>query len=533
MTEFLRKAPFVRLLFPFIAGMLVGFSFEVSPTMGLVSVFITFLLAFGLIFLNKISHNYNYQWVMGVSIHLFLMVAGIFLARNQMNSLTKQFIPEKKLFVTCSLTDLPEEKAKSYKCVVRMRYYKHGDSVVSFRNKMILYFQKAEAVKVLKPGDVIGAYLYPNIIVNDSLAKGGFDYASYLLKKGIRYTAYVKNGSWQIIERDQLFFLSKWAIQCREALLNLFRDAGFKGRELGVLSSLTIGYKIDLDKDTLQAYSASGAMHILAVSGMHVCLIYVVLTWVFAFLGRVRFGNVIKAVLLVLMVWYYAFLTGLSPSVLRASVMITFVGLGQLAQRKLNIYNSLAIAAFVLLLINPVDLMDVGFQLSFLAVLGIASLYPVINNWVASNVVVNQIWSLVAVSISAQLATFPLSLYYFHQFPNYFLLSNLVVVPLATLVIYGSIVLLVLSGLKLLLAPLGFALYYMVWFLNEIVLWIERLPFSTLSNIHLNIYELLAWYAVTLFIVLYFMRKRAAFLIATLSSVLLLLWLDIGNIVFN
>jgi competence protein ComEC len=343
----------------------------------------------------------------------------------------------------------------------------------------------------------------------------------------------VKDGAWQVIERDKLFVVDKWAIQCREALLKLFRDIGFKGRELGVLSALTIGYKIDLDQETLQAYSASGATHILAVSGMHVGLIYVVLTWVFSFLQRVRFGNVIKAVLLILMVWYYAFLTGLSPSVLRASVMITFLGLGQIAQQKLNVYNSLAIAAFVLLLINPVDLMDVGFQLSFLAVLGIVSLYPVINNWVASNIVVNQIWSLVAVSISAQLATFPLSLYYFHQFPNYFLLSNLVVVPLATLVIYGSIVLLVLSGFKLLLAPFGIVLYYMVWFLNEIVLWIERLPFSTWSNINLNVYQTLAWYVVTLFVILYFMRKKAAYLIATLSCAVLLLWLDIGKVMFN
>ncbi|HEX2933921.1 MAG TPA: ComEC/Rec2 family competence protein [Bacteroidales bacterium] len=534
MTEFFRKAPFVRLLIPFIAGILVGFSLDVSPLITMAVMLITFFFAFGFIFLNKISRNFKYQWLAGVPIELFLLFAGLFLASHQMDSLTKQVFPaNKKLYVKCLLNDFPEEKAKSYKCVVQMYSFVHGDSVVSCRNKMILYFQKGEEVKTLQAGDVIGAYLYPNIITNMSSAKGGFDYASYLLKKGIRYSAYVKNGDWQVVERDQLFILNKWAIECREGLLSLFRSVGFKGRELGVLSALTIGYKIDLDQETLQAYSASGAMHILAVSGMHVGLIYIVLSWLLTFLRRVRFGNVIKAVLLVSMVWYYAFLTGLSPSVLRASVMITFLGLGQLTNRRVNTYNSLAIAAFVLLLINPVDLLDVGFQLSFLAVLGIIALYPVINNWVGSSYAVNQIWSLVAVSMSAQLATFPLSLYYFHQFPNYFLISNLVIVPLATLVIYGSICLLVLSAVKLLLVPFGLVLYYMVWFLNEIALWIERLPLSVWHNIDLNVYQLLVWYALTLFVILYFMRKKALYFISTLSCVIVLLWLDIGNILFN
>jgi competence protein ComEC len=532
MTEFFRKAPFVRLLLPFLAGMVVGFSFGVNQFCALVFLIITFLLAFGLVILNKISKDLKYQWLVGVAIHLFLVVAGLFIAKHEMDRLTHQFIPSNRLLITCMLKDYPEEKLNSYKCIAQTYYYKQGDTVIAFRNKVVLYFSKGEDVKKLRPGDVISTFVYPNRIVQAERLKGEFDYAAYMLKHGICYTAYVKDKSWQVIDRDQLFFLYKWAIHSRESLLKIYRNIGFTGREFGVLSALTIGYKLGLDDDIKQAYSAAGTMHVLAVSGMHVGLIYVVLMWAFSFLGRIKFGSVIKVLMIVLIVWYYAFLTGLSPSVLRASVMITCIGLGQLTRRKLSVYNSLAIAAFLLLLIQPTDLMDVGFQLSFLAVLGIVSLFPVINSWVVSHGWINKIWSLAAVSLSAQLATFPLSLYYFHQFPNYFLLANLIVVPLATLGIYGSIILIILSEIKLLLAFVGPLLYGIVFSLNETVCRIERLPFSTTKGITITGYHVVMWYVLIVFAILYMVRKKGTYLMISLSSVLCLLWLDIGLFLF-
>jgi competence protein ComEC len=532
MTEFLRKAPFVRLILPFIVGLILGFNFQLVHFIILWFVYITFILAFGFVMLRKISGNYKCQQFYGFIINLFLIGSGAFMAQYQVNRYSNQYLPtDKKIEITCLLADYPEERANSYKCIVKVYHYTANNFLISFDHKVMLYFQKSKTIEALKAGDIVRAKSWIAEIRKKINPSPGFDYGAYMVKQGIVYQGYTDSLSWKIIERDQLNVINKLAIQCREKLLDTYRNVGFTGRELGVISALTIGYKADLDADIKQAYTAAGAMHILAVSGMHVGLIYIVLGWILQFLKRIKKGKIMKGIVVIVMVWFYTLLAGLSPSVMRASVMITFLSFGQMADRKLNVYNSLALAAFLLLAINPYDLMDVGFQLSFLAVIGIVALYPLINNWVSSHKIVNEIWSLVAVSLAAQLATFPLSLYYFHQFPNYFIVANLIVVPLATLVIYGSIGLLFLYTVQFFWVLFSKVLYFGVYFLNAFVFRIENLPFSMASNININIYELLLWYFLVVVFILFLVQKKAGYLLCCCVGILGLIWLGIGRIV--
>ena len=175
-------------------------------------------------------------------------------------------------------------------------------------------------------------------------------------------------------------------------------------------------------------------MHVLAVSGLHIGILYLLVGFLLKPLERTRKLKVLRGVVILLIIWGFALLTGLSPSIKRAATMFSFIVVADAFNRNTNIYNTIAASALFLLVIDPALLMSVGFQLSYLAVLSIVLLYrPIFNILPASNVVLNKIWEILSVSLAAQLAVFPLSIYYFHQFPVYFLLANLVIMPLAGL----------------------------------------------------------------------------------------------------
>jgi len=222
-------------------------------------------------------------------------------------------------------------------------------------------------------------------------------------------------------------------------------------------------------------------------------------------------------------VWFYALITGMGGSILRAAAMITFVIAGQAFNRRINIFNSLAASAFILLCCNPYNLLDVGFQLSYIAVVSIVSFYPMIyklfevKNWLG-----NQIWSLTAVTLSAQVLTTPVSLYYFHQFPNLFLISNLVMIPLSTLIMYFAMALIACSFWSSLAIIMGKIFNILVWLLNKVVLTIEGLPCALTKGIYVTWFDVCMLYVFIGLITLYFIKKRAGYLMSGLVVILVL-----------
>ncbi|HKZ36510.1 MAG TPA: ComEC/Rec2 family competence protein, partial [Chryseolinea sp.] len=289
-------------------------------------------------------------------------------------------------------------------------------------------------------------------------------------------------------------------------------------REQGIVSALVLGITDGLDNELLTAYKGTGAMHILAVSGLHVGIIYGLLLFLLKPLQKVKHGKWFLAGISIVVLWLYAFITGLSPSVLRAVTMFSFVALAKPAQHRTNIYNILAASAFCILLYDPYLIMSIGFQLSYLAVLGIVYLQSGIYKlWEPTNRLLDEVWKVSSVSIAAQLATFALGLLYFHQFPNYFLLSNLFVIPGSFIVLIAGLVLLALSFIQPVAFALGFIIEWIIKTLNFIVFAVEDFPFSLVENVYITTFQCWLLLGIILVIILLLhTRKFAYFLAASL-----------------
>ena len=361
---------------------------------------------------------------------------------------------------------------------------------------------------------------------------GEFDYRRYLEYHQVYHAQFVHQGQYRVLGYAPLSLLVAASQRAAAQLDGVFRRYVHGPREYALGTALVLGFKDDIDQETRQAYADTGTTHIMAVSGLQVGLLFAALQWL---LARVPLGGasgspgrrrLLTAGLGLGLIWSYALLTGLSASVLRATVMFTLVIVGQAVERQGNIVNTLCAAAFLLLLYNPYLLCDVGFQLSFGAVLSIVYVQPRLArlldarsffqgksrswqpswvqwSWGAAAALTDAIWQLTVLSLAAQLVTFPLGLYYFHQFPFSFLLSNLVAVPISSFAVYVGVGLLAVKGLVALLAwslpaAVGHYLDYLpkavgwffertIWLFNEYIFLIGRtLPGAVVGGIHLS-----------------------------------------------
>ena len=358
---------------------------------------------------------------------------------------------------------------------------------------------------------------------------GEFDYRRYLQTHQVYHSQFVHQGQYKVLGYAPLSLPMAVSQRAAAVLDGVLRRYVPPLREYALGTALVLGFKDDIDQQTKRAYADTGTTHIMAVSGLQVGLLFAALRWLLARLplgGGVGRRRLLTAGLGLALIWSYAFLTGLSASVLRATVMFTFVIIGQAWERQSSLINTLSAAAFCLLLWNPYLLCDVGFQLSFLAVLSIVYLQPRISRWLdPRNAVLDRLrgwqpplvqrgyralagladtaWQLTALSLAAQVATFPLGLYYFHQFPLNFLLSNLIAVPISSLAVYVGVGLLLAKGLvalsALALPPaagavldwlprgIGWVFEQLIWLFNEYIFLIGRvLPGAVVGGVHLS-----------------------------------------------
>ena len=372
------------------------------------------------------------------------------------------------------------------------------------------------------------------------LNPGEFDYRRYLDYRQVYHQQYIHPDQYRIVGLAPPNLLVAISMRCARQLDAVFRQYLHQKREYAIASALVLGIKDDVDADTKSAYTATGTTHIMAVSGLQVGLVFLAFSWLMKrlfgrFLGHRRGYRLAVAGLALVVVWSYAFLTGLSASVLRAAVMFSFIIVGRALERPDTVFNTLATAAFALLLWNPFLVADVGFQLSFLAVLSIVYLQPRIAGWLAVGAwlrgrqrswqprpvrwawraaawSLETLWQATALSLAAQVATFPLSLYYFHQFPLSFLCSNLVAVPISSYAVYVGLALLLTKGVVALVGlalppflvhwldylpqAVGRVFEFMVWCFNEYIFWISRvLAGAVVDNIRVTAPETLLLFA--------------------------------------
>lgn len=336
-----------------------------------------------------------------------------------------------------------------------------------------------------------------------------FDYRSYLAKQGIYHQVFIEKHQFFKKETQQ-FSLYGWSAKLRAEIQKSLINYNFKKDELAVINALLLGQRQDISKSLINDYQNAGAIHILAVSGLHVGVILLILSFVFKPLEKVKNGKVLKTVIIVLLLWMFAFIAGLSASVVRAVTMFSFVAFGMSFRRKNIVEFSFISSLFLLLLIKPMFLFDVGFQLSYLAVFGILWTQPKLYSiWRPKYKIIDFFWKLFTVSIAAQVGILPLSIYYFKQIPGLFLASNLIIIPFLGAILVGGI--LVILGALLNILPQFIADFYgtVISLMNSFVSWISHQEEFLFKEISISLWMMLLWY-VALFTLIYLLIKKTA-----------------------
>jgi len=507
MAAYWHKVPFVRFLLPLLLGISTSIFLKVEHDFVLLFFILFFCTA---IVFHFVHFSLNKRWIQGLCINLALFCFGILLNLFQ-NELfqSNHFSYSKSDFLVVAIDEPIQEKRNTNKCVLRvLSGITAGNSLYKQSGNILAYFKKDSVSIKLKYGDCL-------IIKNNVTDISGpqnpyeFNYKRYLAFNQIHYQIYIDSCNYIKTGLKSEFFLYSFAYEVQDYFKDILNKYVRSKSEIGVAQALLFGYDDDIDSDILKAYSNTGTLHVLAVSGMHVGIIFVVFNYLLFFLEKKKQLRIIKTILLLLLIWFYSLLCGLSPSILRATVMLSFILLGKLLNRKLNIFNSLAVSAFFLILFNSNIIANVGFQLSYLAVIGIVFLQPKIysltefNSWFGDNV-----WKIVSVSIAAQIATFPLGLLYFHQFPNVFLLSNLLIIPLTTVTLHLGLLLIGVSKFDFLANQVGTLLKWSIKVTNELVLGIERIPYSYYKGINISIAETVLIYFLFAFAISYLLLRR-------------------------
>jgi competence protein ComEC len=516
LPEEIKKYPFIRIVLPLMVGIIISINFNIPLLLSAIFLLISVLLFITFCF----NRNYSKNFLLGIFLNLILLFFGMLLTKHKIEYSRTDHLTKDKGLIIGEISKDPKITDKHISLNIDVLAINHDDTWISSSGRTLLYLEKDSLSQDLRVGDMI--VFSPEL--SEIQNKGNpeeFDYKKYLSYNLIYSSDFLSGTDWSLLETSRNIKLKYKILRFRTKLISTLNELGLDNDELAVVSALALGYKDNLSNEIRHSYSSSGAMHILAVSGLHVGIVYGMLMFFLSFM-KTRKLNILKIIIVVLFIWFYAMLTGLSPSVSRASLMFTIAALGSFQKHKSVTLNSVAVSAFILLVINPLNIVDIGFQLSYLAVIGIILIQPRIYAlFDVKNKFLKWFWSLTTVSIAAQLFTAPLCVYYFNQFSNYFLLTNYILIPVSTVAIWLCIITFVFSGVTFLGLFFADILVFIVKFMNMSVTFIESLPFSVSSNLYINLPQMLILYAFIISIfIFFFVSKRYKDLIIAIVSLI-------------
>jgi ComEC/Rec2-related protein len=491
-----KTSPFLRLLPPFIAGLLMGFYHPLYPLTGWLLLFVSTM---AIIFFSTISlsHQFRLSWLNGAAIHLLLFATGVLLLnykdiRRQTTGIDLRVQAPVSLLV--SVQEPLSEKEHTWKTIGQMHAVIQGETLRYTRGKILLYLQKDSQKPPFQYGNQLIIKKAPQPVQSTG-NPGSFNYQRYSIFQGIEYQAFLTPGDYTVIKIKNENLFRKFLLSTQQQIVFILQRYIPGQREAGLAEAMLIGYKEHLDKDLLQSYSNTGVVHIIAISGLHLGLIYWLLTGLCRLPGKLQLHKRLQPWAVIAGLWLFSCLAGASPSVMRSAVMFTCLVIGQHMNRRSSIYNSLAGSAFVLLCYNPYWLWDVGFQLSYAAVLSLAVfMKPLYNLFFFKYKIADYIWKSMAVTLAAQVLTLPLSVYHFHQFPNYFLVANLLAVPLSGIILFGELLLCAVSFVPVLAMATGQMLYYLIYWLNWFIEFVHQLPFAIWQGLQISLLQAVCLY---------------------------------------
>ena len=521
------KYPFVRMLIPFALGIWVSIfvvAIRLSPTFLIVVALA--LLAMSALTAFLLRHQ-KHSWFFGAVMACYLFIAGYSLARVHEAEVQRDYyrgFQSSASYYVARVYDYPTERPNSIRTVLELEY-QFGDSLPSrpVSGKVMAYFPKSDSAFALQYGDLI-ALPAPIREVTPPLNPEEFDYKAYLARKGITGQVYLKDDDWIDLQTNDANPIYAYSYRFRDILLASLQRSGLSDNEFGVAAAILLGYDDNLADEVRKNYVAAGSMHILCVSGMHVGIIYLLASFLLSFLNRKKWQKTLKQLLLLALIWFYALIAGLSPSILRASIMISFVIIGEIIHRKGFIINSIAASAFILLCINPNNLFEIGFLLSYAAVMGIVVLQrPIYNLLYFKNKLLDKAWQITAVALAAQIATIPFTLFYFNQFTTYFWLSNLFMTPISFIVVISGMVLLLVSWIPYVNTLVGYLVWGAVYVMNWVVAKIESIPYSIIKGLYVSDFEFALLLVALLLLMLTFLLRKRRMFIAMLAALLVVM----------
>ncbi|WP_396140067.1 ComEC/Rec2 family competence protein [Flavobacterium sp.] len=514
------------LQFP-LARIFIGFLFGIllCRIVSLNSIFIFSCLLFGIIVLSISSlysqKNSLYKIIFGIFIFLVSFLLGISTSLiHKENSNPYHYTNQINDYEKVRRLDLLlVEKLKSTQKNNRyVSIVKKLDGGRSF-GKVILNIPKEDNSKNLKIGsrlEVIGIVFKNKNPLNPNL----FDYGKYLENQEIYAQVYTKPNQIKITNYEA----GLWAgfSNFRENIISNLEESAISKEELNVLNALILGQQQDISPEILKDYQYAGAIHILSVSGLHVGFILLFITFLLKPISNSRKGSLLKLTLVVLSLWSFAILAGLSPSIVRSVTMFSFLAIGIHLRRTVNIFHTLVVSMLLILLFKPSFLFDVGFQLSYLALFFILWLQPILAGiWQPKNKITTYFWDIITVSFAAQIGAMPLSIYYFHQFPGLFFVTNLLILPLLGIIMAVGVVAVLIATFHTVPEFIAKAIEFLIAFLNSIIHWVASFDVFVFKNISFSTAMLWSSYLVIILIILWI--KKPAFMRLTLVFVSILL----------
>ncbi len=504
-----KKASFLRLLIPVITGILIEYYAKLSIDNIIFAALIA-LSIFLLFHFLPLAYKFKFRTIAGIILTFLLLSLGMFLLWNKNLSNHADWYgnyADSSSYLVVTIKEPLIEKNKSCKAIAQAHTVIKKDSVYNAVGKLLLYISKDSVASSITYGSKIIIKKKLQEIKNSG-NPAAFDFKGYCARQQIFYQCYLQSKDWILLKERENNFYDKIIFTTRAYIIHVIDTYITGNDESSVAKALIVGDRVDLDKDLVQAYSNAGVIHIIVIAGLHLGLIYALLFWITGKISFIKKSTALRFAIILICIWFFTLLTGAASPVLRAAVMFSFIAISKILNRKTSVYNSLAVSAFVLLCINPYSLWDAGFQLSYLAVTSIAICYKHIYYWM--NVkpwVLRKVWEIIALSLSVQVLTLPAILYYFHQMPLLFIISNIIAVPLAIFALYGCLFLIIVSFIKGIAVFVGKVLTVTIYTLNHSVLFINDIPFSVWNGFSLSVAQTFLLYVIFI-VFLYWLLKK-------------------------
>ena len=531
----LKSFPFIRLVVALTIGIIIQWYWQVSlkKIIVLASLIIILILVFSFLSASK---KFVFNWLRGIIILAVFTCLGMIITWQQNIHNNNYWYGENYKpgdFIIATIKEPIVEKTNSYKAISSINGIYKNNKLINTNGNVLLYFKKDSTKPQLQYGSEI---VFAKSIqqIQNSGNPASFNYNRYCLFQNITGQVFLVSNDYKILNSSNRNIFQNLLFKTRDWALNVLKQNIHSPKELGIAEALLIGYRNDLDKDLVQAYSNTGVVHIIAISGLHIGVIYAALLSFFSLFKPSKIKRWLEPVLILLIIWMFTLIAGAAPSVLRASVMFTFLLAGKFLNRNGNMYNTLAASAFVLLLINPFYLWDVGFQLSYSAVFSIVLCYKKVSGLLYfKNKSLRWVWQLSAVSLSAQFFTLPLVIYHFHQLPLLFLFSNLVAVPLSGIILFEELILFCFSWWHSLASIIGWLTEISTKWMNEFIEHIDKLSFSVWDGLHISIVQLIIMLIAISFFCWWQFYKKSSPLLAMLVCVFLFFVLGDADLIHH